>query len=425
MSKSKKEKVKRKKVFLFSIFYFLLLTFYFTACTPLVQKPISEQAGTGPSVRVLLSTIQSKDSLIFSGPYMLHSEEARYEFGQKNNILYILPLINGLQLYNQNRNLLYKEHFPITLKPAGVNSRFIYRGHTYSGSVTFQRASDTSVHLINTLLLEKYLSGVVPSEIPSTQSDNYEAIKAQAICARTYALNKIAENGNADYDLESTIADQVYDGLDRQTALADQAIEETRGVVITFNGQAATVYYHSTCGGRLESAENVWPGKTISYLAEGSDTVSDIYSCSVSPYFRWLETRSFSELDSLFQLKYQKGHLKKAVQDTTELNLNLQIMKRNSSGRVSDLRITYGDTSVILSRYEIRHFFKDKNGKSLPSNLFYLSQPDDSTLTIHGGGFGHGVGMCQYGALYMASHGFIHYHIISKYFPGTKLVRRY
>jgi stage II sporulation protein D len=376
-------------------------------------------------IRVLLSTIQSKDSLLFSGGYILHSEEARYAFGQKNSLLYILPLVNGLQLFNQNRNLLYKDYFPIILEPVDLNSRFIYKGNTYSGSVSFQPASESAVHLINTLPLETYLSGVVPEEIPSTKKENFEAIKAQAICARTYALNRIKDNSTADYDLEASITDQVYRGYSRQSTLAKQAIEETRGVVITYLGQPATVYYHSTCGGRLESAANVWPGRNLPYLTEGFDSVDDIYSCSLSPYFRWLETRSFVELDSLFDVIYHKSQLTKAVEDTTEIDLNLQITKRNSSGRVTDLQIIYGDTTVLLSGYEIRHFFKDKNGKSLPSNLFYITQQDDSTLTIHGGGFGHGVGMCQYGALYMAQHGFMHYHIISKYFPGTKLVRKY
>jgi stage II sporulation protein D len=356
---------------------------------------------------------------------MLHSEEARYEFGQKNSLLFILPLLNGIQLYNQNRNLLYKEHFPIILEPADQNSQFVYQGQSYTGSISFQPAGENAVSLINTLLVEDYLSGVVPAEIPSTKKENFEAIKAQAICARTYALNRIEKNNNADYDLKATIADQVYGGLNRQTSLANQAIEETRGVVITYNGQPATVYYHSTCGGRLESAINVWPGSTFPYLKEGFDSVSDIFSCSVSPYFRWMETRSFTDLDSLFELNYDKGRFTKPVEDTTELHLNLQIIKRNSSGRVSDLQIAYGDTTVLLTGYEIRHFFKNQNGKSLPSNLFYLAQPDDSTLTIHGGGFGHGVGMCQYGALHMSGHGFMHYHIINKYFPGTKLVRGY
>ena len=114
-----------------------------------------------------------------------------------------------------------------------------------------------------------------------------------------------------------------------------------------------------------------------------------------------------------------------SVEDTTEFDLDIQVLNRDASGRVTHLQFNYADTSVVLSGYQIRNFFKNKKGQSLPSNLFYITQPDDSTLTIYGGGFGHGVGMCQFGALYMARHGFMHYHIISKYFPGTKLVRNY
>jgi stage II sporulation protein D len=356
---------------------------------------------------------------------MLRSEEARYELGQKNRRLYILPIADGLQLYNENRNLLYRQHFPIILEPAEAGSRFKYKNHTYSGSIFFQPATENSVYLINTLLLEKYLSGVVPAEIPSGKSEYYEAIKAQTICARSYALNQIEKNATSEYDLKASIADQVYAGLDRNSALADQAIEESRGVIITYNGQPATVYYHSTCGGSLEAADNVWQSASAPYLKAGSDAVADIYSCSASPYFRWLETRSFLEIDSLFSIKYNKRTANIPVKDTTQLQLDLQILKRNSSGRVTDLQIAYADTAVLLSGYEIRHFFKNKNGRSLPSTLFYIDQSNDSTLTIHGGGFGHGVGMCQYGALYMSLHGFMHYHILSKYFPGTKLVRKY
>jgi stage II sporulation protein D len=426
---SKKVKVKSKK--LFRIRYFLLLTFnfllfifYFEACTPLVKKPVSE-ATQGPSVSVLLSTIESKDSLSFSGRFILHSEEARYEFGENNRNLNIIPLTDGIQLYNQNRNLLYRQNIPILLEPADATSRFIFHGHTYAGSIYFQPTNEGSVYLINKILLEDYLSGVVPAEIPAIRKDDFEAIKSQAICARTYALNRIVEKSDTFYDVKATVADQVYGGFDRHSALADQAIEETHGVIITYNDQPATVYYHSTCGGHLESALNVWPINPVPYLEGGNDAVSDIYSCSASPYFRWLETRSFTELDSLFELQFKKGRLKDTVEDTIQVNIDLHVVERNSSGRVSDLQISSADTTVTLSGYEIRHFFKDKNGVSLPSTLFYMSQPDDSTLTIHGGGYGHGVGMCQFGALYMARRGFMHYHIINKYFPGTKLVRKY
>ena len=380
---------------------------------------------SGPSVRVLLSTIQSEDALTFSGNYILHSEEARYEFGENNREINILSLANGLQLYNENRNLLYHDSYPIILEPGDANSRFHFHDQTYSGSIYFQPAGERTVYLINKLPLEDYLRGVVPLEIPAIDPNDMEAIKAQAICARTYALARMDKQVDSLYDVQPTVPDQVYGGMEHYSALADQAIEETRGIIITYNNEPATIYYHSTCGGSLEAAQNVWPVDSIAYLQGGTDAVSDIYSCSGSPYFRWLQTISFSELDSLFDLNYHKSRLKKAVGDTTEFDLDIQVLNRNASGRVTDLQLNYADTSVVLSGYQIRNFFKNKKGRSLPSNLFYLTQPDDSTLTIHGGGYGHGVGMCQFGALYMARHGFMHYHIISKYFPGTKLVRDY
>lgn len=398
-----------------------VLTLY-QACAPRVGTPVR---GPGPEIRVLLATIDRKDTLRFTGPYILQSEEAHYEFGEKNKDLYIQPLTDGLQLYNQNRNLLYRQYFPIVLKPSSSDSRFIFHGKEYTGAIYFQFASGNSVFLINKLLLEDYLKGVVPAEIPATKQEDYEAIKAQSICARTYALQKLEKGVNSPYDIQSTIADQVYGGVSRYARLANQAIEESQGVIITYQGKTATIYYHSTCGGQLESAHNIFNGPQLPYLEGGPDAVGSVYSCNISPYFRWEETRTLDDIDRAFLKHYNKSLLNQTVTDTTELSLNLGITARDASGRVREMVITYADTTIILSGYEIRRFFTAPGKNYLRSNLFYLSQPDDSTLTIHGGGYGHGVGMCQFGALYMARQGFQHYHILSKYFPQTKLYRKY
>ncbi len=142
------------------------------ACTPKVEQPVHRP---GPQIRVLLATIDQKDTLQFTGPYILQSEEAHYEFGQKNKELYIQPLSDGLQLYNQNRNLLYRQSFPIILRPSSSASRFIFHGQEFSGTVYFQPASENGVYLINKLLLEEYLKGVVPSEIPANKQEDYRS----------------------------------------------------------------------------------------------------------------------------------------------------------------------------------------------------------------------------------------------------------
>ena len=392
------------------------------ACQPLVKKPVVTSA---PPVRVLLAQIYHKDSIEFSGNYVLQSEEARYQFGKRNRKLMIQPLSDGIHLYNQNRNLLYRNNSPVILDPADGQSSFRLRGHEYSGRIYFQAAGENSVYIINQLSLENYLKGVVPAEIPTLRAEDYEAIKAQAICARTYAYRHLNNGHMQPFDLKATVEDQVYSGLDNQSRLANQAIEETKGVVITYQGKPATIFYHSTCGGRLETAANIWPERNETYLAGGYDAMGDFFSCSASPYFRWLQTTSLTHLDSLFIQQFGRGSLDQTVNDTTEISLQIQVLKRNTTGRVSELQITYADTTVLLNGYQIRRFLADQQGRALPSNLFYLTQENDSTLLIHGGGFGHGVGMCQYGALNMARRGFKHYHIISKYFPGTKLLREY
>jgi stage II sporulation protein D len=400
----------------------LLLPLIYIACVPQIRET---ERGPGPEIRVLLATIDTRDTISFRGSYILQSEEAQYEFGQRNSDLTIQPLPDGLQLYNQNRNLLYRNAFPVILLPQQTDSRFRYHGREYAGAVYFQPAPGSGLYLINKLLLEEYLKGVVPAEIPANKEEDFEAIKAQAICARTYALRHLEDNRAKLYDVQSTVSDQVYAGFDRHTRLADQAIGETAGVIISYQGQPATVYYHSTCGGKLASAKNIFSGNDLPYLPGGTDAVGNTFSCSISPYFRWEQRRTFEELDDAFFKFYSKRRLGESVEDTLQLTCHLQITGRDSSGRVSGLSIDYADTTVVLNGYQIRRFLAPPGTTYLPSNLFYLSQSGDSTLVIHGAGYGHGVGLCQFGALFMSQRGFKHYHILSKYFPQTKLLRKY
>ena len=165
----------------------------------------------------------------------------------------------------------------------------------------------------------------------------------------------------------------------------------------------------------------------ISYLSGGMDAVSDVISCSASPKFRWEETRTFEELDSSFQNLYGRNLIPQIdnIKDTTNIKLEINILNRTETGRVKDLKLTTADTSFILNNIQIRKMLGEPTGRALYSTLFYLSQENDSTITIHGGGFGHGVGMCQYGAMNMSKRGFKYYHILNKYFTGTLLTKGY
>jgi stage II sporulation protein D len=403
-------------------FTIFLLAVTGLGCFPTTKKEIAPPV---PAIRVLLATLSANDSLFFRSLYILQSEEAHYEFGERNQRLNIVPLKSGIQLYNKNRNLLYRNYFPIRLEPASADGHFVFRGKEYGGSVLFAPAADSVLYVINQLSIEDYLKGVLPSEINTIRLAYFEAMKAQAVCSRTYALKRINENQNRAYDLENTSVDQVYSGFDSHTQLADRAVAETRGIVLSYQGNLADVYYHSTCGGHLEQADQVWPAINEPYLNGGVDAVSDTFSCSISPYFRWQEVRSLRQLDSSFYSNYGRSGLYREPADTMYLQFNLRVKQRSASGRIKEMEIGYDDTTVTLNGYAIRQFFGLSPVSPLRSTLFFLTQPNDTTLELHGAGYGHGVGMCQYGAMDMSSRSFRYYHIISKYFPGTILIKKY
>jgi stage II sporulation protein D len=221
------------------------------------------------------------------------------------------------------------------------------------------------------------------------------------------------------------VRDQAYSGLKDQNRLANLAIDETRGSVMMYDTDLAEIYYHSTCGGLLEASENVWQDAILPYMNVRQDALGDQFACQSSPVFRWQQTFTLSEIDSLFKVKYNFSQLDHPVTDTTKVTMTIKPLQRSSGGRVQTISVVYGDTAITLEGLEIRHFFS-KKGRSLKSTMFTMKAESDSLLIIEGGGFGHGAGMCQYGALQMSEQGFKFYDIlVNKYFRGTHLKKVY
>ena len=401
-----------------------MIVFFLVACVPVTKKTVVSKS---PQIRVFLNEISQKDSISFTGSYKLISEEAEYEFGTQNSKIYVVPSSSSLIIHNDFRYLEYQKTKNIRLISSSDKSQFTYRDKSYFGDIIFVNTRDSSAQIINELPLEEYLRGVVPAEIYAKDLENFEAVKAQTICARTYAINKMNDRKGTNFDIYHDTRDQVYKGADIYHINSDNAINDTRGLTLTFQNEPAVVYYHSTCGGELEPVQNVFGNSTIEYLGGGTDAVSDVISCSASPKFRWVETRTLEQLDSSFQKIYNKNLIPQIeqIKDTINIKLDVSVLNRTETGRVKDLKITTDDTSLVLNNIQIRRILGEPSGRALASTLFYLSQENDSTITIHGGGFGHGVGMCQWGAMNMSKRGFKYYHILSKYFPGTLLTKGY
>ncbi len=405
------------------VLFSLILALF--SCTQNIKPTRPSRA---PSIRVLLGRIAQKDSLTFKGAFQLRLEEAVYELGKHNPFFYLSPAGTGFKMYNPNRLFVFNTNDVVKISPVAENvSRFKFRNKWYKGKIILQVASDGAILLINKVDLEEYLKSVVPGEMPSAKSGYLEALKAQAICARTYALNKMASRRGNDFDVYADFRDQVYGGLSQQSRLASQAVDATRGVVLEHNDSLAQVYFNSTCGGITESAGNVWGARRQhTYLPVQKDVLGDRFTCEISPYFRWTRRFTFQQLDSLFRVKLHHPIIPNPVQDTLRLVCHVSIDQRTSSGRVASLSIACPDTTIVLKTYAIRHFFSTAGEGDLPSLLFTLETPADSVLVIRGGGYGHGVGMCQWGALNMSLQGFKYYDIlVNQYFPGTYLKRIY
>ena len=400
-----------------------LLSLLLISCQPGLIKPPIQSA---PKIRVLLERVSAPDSILLNGNFVLKSEEAQYELGENNKILHIKPFKKNYRLYTDNRSFTFNLYDKITLRALKPDASFSFRKKCYSGDLSLAFSPALGVSLINKLDLEKYLYSVVSAEMPSGKEEYLEALKAQAICARTYALAKMNKRRNLLYDVTDDHNDQVYDGLASVTPLAEEAVRRTRGDALMFGDSLATVFFHSTCGGISESAHNIWPGLNPPYLQSKKDVLGTNFSCQSSPYYRWRRTFTIRQLDSLMQNFFAFSALRRTVRDTTELVARVSVLQRSSSGRVQKMKIVFGDSERYLQQNQIRNFFRDKHGKELPGLLFNIRSESDSLLVISGGGFGHGVGMCQWGALYMSEQGVKDYDIlIHKYFPGTRLKKEY
>lgn len=331
------------------------------------------------------------------------------------------------------------------------------RGTLYRGCIKVERDAD-NFRLINCLSLEDYLRGVVPKEL---LCNSLEAVKAQAVVARTYALARCFSNKT--YDVDCGTRSQVYGGASAEAAISDRAVAETMGLVLTYRDKLANqTLYHSACGGKTENPLYVYGSYSEPYLVS-VDCVDEqgIADCASSPYASWQASWSKDELGQ--ELSQYFGKKLGSV-------VGLEVVEQGPSGRVAKLKVHFENDSAMLLEYgAVRSAlrFKDSAGniRSLPSSKFTITeglfkspeaeithpkqtvpimgqvlnlietekdleeeiadlrQPGKQSnyIVLSGQGWGHGVGMCQWGAMGMAKRGKDYRQILARYFVDTKI----
>lgn len=410
------------QIFLFSKRKLPLLIIILISCSPQVRE--QRIALNIPQVKVHLGTIFQRDSVSFEGDFTMETEEASYEFGRNNRKIFFEIVPKGFKIFNDNRLFLFSKTDRITFLPDKEAAFFSYHNKNYSGKLNLFPADSNSFYLINELDVESYVKGVVPAETFTNDELLNEAIKAQAVCARSYVLRKIGKNINQPFHVYAGVRDQAYGGKGIRTRLGDLATEQTLGSILMHGNEIAETFYHASCGGISEDANNVWAGLEKTYLKAKQDVISGTFADIESPYYRWTETRTPGQLDTLFNYNFNTSHLDDVVKDTMDIPFTIQVSERFPSGRIKNMAVQYGSDRKELQNYEIRKFFGWPPGKLLKSTLINFTETD-SLVVINGAGNGHGVGMCQFGAMYKSKRGLQYYHILQSYFPGTTLKKIY
>ena len=381
--------------------YKLCLIFILTFC---ISQNHSVSAAKEPLMRVLISKkknlrIRSDRSipLILKGKIFSNKKIKGLTIKKENN--------KTILFFDKNKEKLFylKDEFKIEIKSS--DGRGIWVGQKrYSGTLNLF-ITDSEILVINILPIEKYLSSVVGSEMPTKWP--LEALKAQAIASRTYALK---QKGNSLYDIDSTQKNQVYNGLESRTYKTIRAVRSTRSLVLIYKNKLINALFHSSSGGMTENSQDVWKNE-YPYLKSVKDFDKN------NPKLRWQKEFSNQELQKLFP---KIGGIKK-----------IEILNITHTGRVKNVKILgeYGSdqmTGVDLrkkmnlnSTFMRFKIFEDEKNTSQDNNS---TSSLEKKLLVFGQGSGHGVGMSQWGAKYMASKGQPAERILKHFYKGVRII---
>jgi len=277
------------------------------------------------------------------------------------------------------------------LKPIVINGRL------FNGDINLIKKANGSLLVINRLDLEDYVKGILYHE--SSHYWPQEALKAQAVVSRTYAVYQMQENKLKDYDLTSDIYSQVYGGKTSERYRTNAAVDDTRAQVLAYNDKIIPAYFHATCGGHTEDASLLWNIDIVPLKG-----VICVF-CKESPHFRWHNTLSLNEIEKNLT---GAGYNINAIR-------NIRILGKDKSGRITDLSIVSDEKNIKISAKDFRNII----GPNFIRSTNFQVTIAEADAVFEGLGWGHGVGLCQWGAYFMAKQGYTYKDILKYYYPNT------
>jgi len=362
--------------------YFLLLLLCVSGCI----RAVPGNAGEGDTIRVLV--IDNAQAVSIKGASFGAGEPLDIRMDGAG------AMVNGSLA-----------QLPLRLEPAG---EFIYiDGRPYRGSLVVH-AAQSHLMVVDELPMESYIAGIINNEISSKWP--VESIKAQAVIARTYAIFQREKKKDALFDIEGSVLGQVYSGAGAEDGAATDAVRQTRGEILEYNGEPALTVYHSNAGGMTEAASDVWQ-RDFPYLRR----VKSPYDKG-APRYAWELAIEGKELVE----KLHSAGFDLSLFDGGPYSISPLVITR--SGRVKQLAVKdAAGRRVVMRGEDLR---KALGYSALRSTRFKVEKRG-SAFVFTGHGSGHGVGLSQWGAKGMAEAGYSYADILRHYYPGTRIKRAY
>lgn len=288
----------------------------------------------------------------------------------------------------------------VLVKPEAEKG-IIINGRIFRGDIGFIKEGNSHLTTVNHLGVEDYIQGILYHE--ASHYWPMEALKAQAVVCRTYAFYQMQHNADKklDFDLTSDMYSQVYGGRASERYRTNKAVEETKGQVLFYDGKIFPAYFHATCGGYTEDASNLW-NINIAVLKG-----VPCGFCKDSPHFNWHQTLSLGEIKEKLQ---EAGYKIRDVK-------GILTGERNRSGRLVNLVIIGSPKNLDMLAKDFRNVI---GPNSIRSTNFSVKVIENDAV-FEGLGWGHGAGLCQWGAYFMAKEGKGYKEILEYYYPGAKI----
>lgn len=434
-----------------------------------------------PEIKIALLQNYKEAHIFFNGNFLLPDGkvlEGRF-YVRADRGMVCLSDASGVKVLEGKDILLAPEgraYFTVSDVKIGIDFHWQrFQEQSFRGKLFLQMCSDTSFHLINEILLEDYLESVISSEMSASAPPEF--LKAQAVVARSWLLSMLEKKKTArhlqgtkkedeitvwqdvnDHDGFDVCADdhcQRYQGITRIISEnVREAINETSGMFLTCEGEICDARYYKSCGGQTEIFSTAWENESPAYLASVSDNDTQHPSVrSEEDAHQWLKGRPAAYCDTRdkkllsdilpafdqetpdfyrWRVYYSRKELEDIIRRKSGFNFgtlkNIEPVGRGPSGRIFRLKIEGSEKTMVVGKeLEIRRWLSPSH---LLSSAFIVTvernvDGEISQFILSGGGWGHGVGLCQIGAAVMASKGFKAEEILAHYFTGSIITKLY